>query len=163
VTPRARLARALHGLFDGTLIVKAVLATLEAAGGAGLWLTPNASVHALVGWLTRNQIAHAPGERAVQWFAQTSAGFSVESQHFYAFYLMAHGAIKLAMVFLLARRVPWAYPASVLLLGCFIAYQMHHWTETHSSALLLLSTFDALMIALVLREYRGLRRQHRAV
>ena len=80
----ARLARALHGLFDGTLIVKAVLATLEAAGGAGLWLTPNASVHALVGWLTRNQIAHDPSECAVQWFAQASASFSVESQHFYA-------------------------------------------------------------------------------
>lgn len=160
--PRARLARALHGLFDGTLIVKAVLATLEAAGGAGLWLTPNASVHALVGWLTRNQIAHEPSERAVQWFAQASAGFSVESQHFYAFYLMAHGALKLAMVFLLARRVPWAYPASVVLLAGFIAYQLHHWTETHSTTLLILSAFDAMMIALVIREYRGLRRPTRA-
>ncbi len=73
--PRARLARALRGLFDGTLIVKGFLATLEAAGGAGLWLTPNARVQALVGWLTRNQIAHEPGERAEQWFAQTSASF----------------------------------------------------------------------------------------
>jgi uncharacterized membrane protein len=159
----ARLATALHGLFDGTLIVKAVLATLEAAGGAGLWLTPNASVHALVGWLTRNQIAHEPSERAVQWFAQASASFSVESQHFYAFYLMSHGGLKLAMVFLLARRVLWAYPASVILLAGFISYQLHHWTETHSSTLLVLSAFDALMIALVLREYRALRRQPRAV
>jgi uncharacterized membrane protein len=99
----------------------------------------------------------------VQWFAQASASFSVESQHFYAFYLMAHGALKLAMVFLLARRVPWAYPASVILLAGFIVYQLHHWTETHSSTLLILSTFDALMIALVIREYRGLRRQPRVV
>ncbi len=75
---------------------------------------------------------------------------------------MAHGALKLAMVFLLARRVPWAYPASVILLAGFIAYQLHHWTETHSSALLFLSTFDALMIALVLREYSALRHHARA-
>jgi uncharacterized membrane protein len=154
----ARLARLLHGLFDGTLIVKAALATLEAAAGLGLWLTPNANVHAFVAWLTRNQLAHEPNERAVQWIAQAAAGFSVQSQQFYALYLLSHGGLKLGMVFLLARRVIWAYPASVVLLTAFIAYQMHHWTETHAPTLLVLSAFDLLMIALVIREYRGLRK-----
>jgi uncharacterized membrane protein len=156
--PATRLARALHGLFDGTLIVKAAFASFEAAAGMSLWLMPNANVHTFVGWLTRNQIAHEPNERAVTWLAQTAASFSVESQHFYALYLLSHGALKLAMVVLLARRVLWAYPASVVLLAGFIAYQLQHWTETHSSALLWLSALDTLMIALVIREYLGLRR-----
>ncbi len=29
--------------------------------------------------------------------------FSIETQHFYALYLLSHGALKLAMVLLLAR------------------------------------------------------------
>lgn len=110
--PTARLARALHGLFDGTLVVKAAFATLEALAGAGLWLTPNASVHALVGWLTRTHLAHHPGEWPVQWLVRAISGLSVESQHFYAFYLLFHGILKIAMVVLLARRVRWAYPAA---------------------------------------------------
>ncbi len=159
--PAARIARALHGLFDGTLIVKAAFATLEALAGAGLWLTPNASVHALVDWLIRNHLAHHPEEWPVQWLVRALGGLSVESQHFYAFYLLFHGVLKIAMVVLLARRVGWAYPAAVALLGAFILYQLHHWTQTHSPALLALSAFDALMIALVIREYIGLRRASR--
>ena len=154
----ARLARALHALFDGTLAVKAACAVLEAAAGLGLWLTPNARVHAYVEWLTDNQIAHHPDEWPVQWVLRQLSDLTGESQHFYALYLLFHGVLKLAMVALLLRGVRWAYPASVALLAAFVAYQLHHWTQTHSPALLALSAFDTLMIALVIREYRALPR-----
>ena len=60
-------------------------------------------------------------------------------------------------VILLARRVMWAYPAAVALLLGFIAYQLHHWTLEPSPTLLILSAFDAIMIGLVIREYKALR------
>jgi uncharacterized membrane protein len=61
------------------------------------------------------------------------------------------------MVILLARRVIWAYPAAVALLLGFITYQLHHWTQEPSPTLLILSAFDAIMIGLVIREYKALR------
>ncbi len=115
----------------------------------------------VVDWLTRNHLAHHPDEWPVQWMVRALSGLSVESQHFYALYLLFHGVLKIAMVILLARRVSWAYPAAVTLLGAFILYQLHHWTVTHAPALLALSAFDAVMIALVIREYIGLRQTRR--
>ncbi|MCB2144224.1 MAG: DUF2127 domain-containing protein, partial [Rhodobacteraceae bacterium] len=64
---------------------------------------------------------------------------------------------KLAMVVLLAARVAWAYPAAMVVLGGFVAYQLHQWTISGSSVLLALSAFDLVMIALVWREWRGMR------
>jgi uncharacterized membrane protein len=158
----ARIARALHALFDGTLVVKAFFASLEAAAGLGLWLTPNDSIHAFVRWLTSNHIVHHPDEWPVQWLLQALSGLTGESQHFYALYLLFHGVLKIAMVALLLRGVRWAYPASVALLAAFVAYQLSHWTQTHAPALLALSAFDTLMIALIIREYRGLGRMTRS-
>ncbi|MCO5128474.1 MAG: hypothetical protein M9957_14800 [Rhodobacteraceae bacterium] len=48
-------------------------------------------------------------------------------------------------------------PAAMVVLGGFVAYQLHQWTISGSSVLLALSAFDLVMIALVWREWRGMR------
>ena len=156
-TSGPRLSRWLHKLFEATLLVKGSLAASEALAGLGLLVTANHVILSLVGWLTRNDIAQHPGEGVTRWMEQAVQAFPIETQHFYAMYLMAHGGLKLAMVILLARRVIWAYPAAVALLLGFITYQLHHWTQEPSPTLLILSAFDAFMIGLVIREYKALR------
>jgi len=154
---RSRAARWLHNLFEASLLIKAALAASEALAGLGLLLTSNDLIQSFVGWLTRNELAQGPTDGMAHWIEQAIAAFSIETQHFYAFYLLAHGSLKLGMVLLLARRVLWAYPASVVLLSGFITYQLHHWTQSPSPPLLVLSAFDAIMIGLVIREYLVLR------
>jgi uncharacterized membrane protein len=151
------LTRWLHQLFEASLVIKGGLATTEALAGLGLLLTSNHRIVIFVDWLTRHEIAQDPQDKLARLTETAMATFSIETQHFYAFYLMAHGALKLAMVVLLARRIRWAYPAAMVLLSGFILYQLNHWTHTHSPLLLLLSTFDAFMIFLVWREYSALR------
>lgn len=125
--------------------------------GLGLLVTSNHLILSAVAWLTRNEIAQDPTDSMALWMRHAVDAFPIETQHFYALYLMGHGALKLAMVLLLARRVLWAYPVSMAVLAGFIVYQLHHWTGTHSPPLLVLSAFDAIMIGLVWREYRALR------
>jgi uncharacterized membrane protein len=157
----ARLARWLHQLFEASLVIKGLLAASEAVAGLGLWLTPNKSILLLVIWLTRNEIAQDPSDEMAIWFRHAAEAFPIQTQHFYALYLLAHGLLKLLMVGMLARRVLWAYPAAMAVLAGFVLYQMHQWTQSHSSVLFLLSGFDLFMIGLVWREFNEMRLHRR--
>ena len=152
-----RAARWLHELFEASLVVKGLLATAEGLSGLALLLTSNGVILGFVDWLTRNELAQDPTDAMARWVESLARGFSIELQHFYAVYLLGHGALKLAMVVLLAARVAWAYPAAMVVLAGFVAYQFHQWTISGSSVLLALSAFDLVMIALVWREWRGMR------
>jgi uncharacterized membrane protein len=84
--------------------------------------------------------------------------FSVESKHFYAFYLLSHGLVKLLLVIGLLRGKFWSYPASLIVLGLFIVYQLYRFSFTHGIGLLLLTLFDVLVMVLIWHEYRLVRR-----
>ena len=84
---------------------------------------------------------------------QVAHGFSSENAHFYSIYLFAHGIIKLVMVLMLARRALWAYPAAMVVLAGFVAYQLYRYSYDPSFGLLVLSALDFIMIGLVWREY----------
>lgn len=157
------LGRILHQAFEASLAIKGLMAAAEGLAGIGLLLTSNAALLAYVNWLTRHEIAQDPTDPIALWVQGAAGALSIETQHFYALYLIAHGALKLTMVLALAKRAVWAYPVSVLILACFVAYQLQHWTHTHSDLLLLLSGFDFVMILLILREYTQLRRQRPGV
>lgn len=153
----ATTARWWHGLFEAGLAVKGLLASAEALAGFGLWLVPNSGFQAFAHWLARNELAQEPTDWMARMAESAMAAFSIETQHFYAFYMMSHGLLKLGMVAALARKVAWAYPAAIALLLGFILYQMNHWTHTHSPVLLALSAFDCVMIVLIWHEYRSFR------
>jgi uncharacterized membrane protein len=153
-----RIGRCLHIVFKASLVFKGVLAALEALAGLGLLLAPNDRILALVDWLTRAQIAHDRSEPMTTWTAGIAQSFSIHSQHFYAIYLIGHGALKLVMVGMLARRTVWAYPVAICILIGFIIYQLHHWLVDGSSFLIVLSAVDLIMVGLVWREWRMLRR-----
>ncbi|WP_337142528.1 DUF2127 domain-containing protein [Mesorhizobium sp. Cs1299R1N1] len=80
--------------------------------------------------------------------------FSVSTQHFYAFYLLSHGLVQIALVAALLKRRLWAYPASLAALLLFIIYQLYRFSYTHSAGLIVLTLFDLLVVWLVWHEYR---------
>ncbi|GAC1575862.1 MAG: hypothetical protein NVS3B5_07120 [Sphingomicrobium sp.] len=43
----------------------------------------------------------------------------------------------------------WAYPASLVVMGLFIIYQLYRFSYTHGVGLILLTVFDLIVIALV--------------
>jgi uncharacterized membrane protein len=136
--------RRIRQVFVTSVLFKGAHALIEIAGGLALYLF---SADAIAHWLDEID-PHS-------WIARH---FPLSEQHFYAFYLLSHGLVKLVLVFGLLRERLWAYPASFAVFGAFIAYQLYRYSFTHEIALILLSIFDLFVIALAVHEYRLLRK-----
>ena len=147
-------ARALHWLFQASLILKGGFAASETVSGLGLLVTPTGAIGHWIAWLAHHELAADDADRLVSLLHHMSGANVVGSQHFYALYLLFHGMLKLAMVTALGRKIPLAYPMSMVILGGFVAYQLTSFLQGGPPILGILSALDAMMIALVWREYR---------
>jgi uncharacterized membrane protein len=157
INPASRLGRWLHWLFEASLVLKGMFAAAESLGGLGLLLTPNMTIINFVGWLTSNHLTQEPNADMARWVQHLTQAFPIQVQHFYAFYLLGHGAVKFIMVIMLARRILWAYPGAMALLAGFVVYQVTEYVTHGSFTFLLLSFFDLVMIVLVFREWNVLK------
>lgn len=157
INPASRLGRWLHWLFEFSLVFKGLFAAAETMGGLGLLLTPNITLINFVVWLYGHDLTQEPNADMAQWVRHLADTFSMQVQHFYAFYLLAHGLLKFLMVIMLARRILWCYPVAMLILAGFVSYQMTEYLRHGSMVLLALSGFDTFMIGLVYREWGVLK------
>jgi uncharacterized membrane protein len=57
----------------------------------------------------------------------------------YAFYLLSHTIVKLALVVGLLRNQLWSYPASLAVLTLFIIYQIYRFYDAQSLGLIVLT------------------------
>src|SRR4029077_6117752 len=74
-------------------------------------------------------------------------------------YLLLHGVLKVALVIALLRHWLPAYPPAILVLCLFVVYELYRATQTGSVLLPVRAVVDVAVIALVVREYRALRRE----
>ena len=147
----------LHWLFEASLAIKGLLCASETLAGLGLLLTPNLLIARFIFWVTHFEIAEDPTDTLANLTLRALDYFPIGTQHFYAFYLLAHGGLKLTIVLLLWRRVLWAYPAGMAVLTGFVAFQIYEFLHAGSPFLLLLALFDCVMIVLVWLEWRALK------
>ncbi len=151
-----RINRLLHEVFEASLVLKGLFALTETLSGLGLYFIGNDRIKAFVDWLARNELVEDPGDFLARHLIGIAQGLSIDTQSFFAFYLTSHGVVKLLMVAALAMRVTWAYPASIVILLGFIAYQVHRYMVSPSIALVLLTLFDIVVIWLIWREYKAM-------
>lgn len=150
--------RQIHRIFEVSVLLKGAHAVIECLSGLALAFASNRAILDLVDRLTRGELLEDQHDLVASALLHFSRGFSAQSQHFYAFYLLSHGIVKLALVVGLLKQKLWAYPASLVVLGLFIAYQVYRYTYTQSVGLIVLTIFDLFVIVLVWHEYRLLRR-----
>ena len=136
--------RRVHQIFAVSVSLKGLHALLEIAGGIALY---GFSADAIARWLDE-----------IDRSGLVARYFDLSEQHFYAFYLLSHGLVKVVLVYGLLKEKLWAYPASFVVFGAFIAYQLYRYSFTHELSLIFLSVFDLLVIALAIHEYRLLRK-----
>jgi uncharacterized membrane protein len=151
--------RRIHQIFELSVLLKGAHAALECIGGMALALTGNRAIRSLVTQVTQSELIEDRKDVVANHLLAWAQGFSVETQHFYAYYLLSHGAVKLALVTGLLLRKLWAYPITVAVFGLFIIYQLYRYTQTHGLGLLLLTVLDLIVVALTWHEY-GLMRRH---
>lgn len=150
--------RRIHQLFEVSVLLKGVHAAGECIGGIALAMTSNGSIRQLVARLTQSELAEDKRDFVANHLIAWAQGFSIQTQHFYAWYLLSHGIVKLALVAGLLMRKLWAYPTAIIVFGLFIAYQLYRYTQTHGFGLLVLTALDLIVVALTWHEFRLIRR-----
>ncbi len=151
----------IHQVFLVSVLLKGAHAVIECVGGVVLSLVSTATIANLVNAVTQEELIEEPNDVIATHLLALAQGFSVETKNFYAFYLLSHGAVKLLLVIGLLRRKLWSYPASLIVFGLFIVYQLYRYSYTHGVGLIVLSVFDIVAMGLIWHEYRLLR-QHLA-
>ncbi|OIQ71887.1 hypothetical protein GALL_464940 [mine drainage metagenome] len=147
----------LHQIFEVSLLAKGLLATAEMLGGLGLWLLSNDWIVRTAQMLGRREITGAPTDHLTLRALHFAEGFSVQSQSFWAWYMIVHATMRLAVVLGLVLRIDWAYPASIVMLFGFIAYQLERFWFTGAWSLIALTLFDLAVIWLIWHEHQQLR------
>ena len=148
----------IHKAFQIGVLLKGAHAVLECAGGIGLALVSTNSISAFVNHFTQEELIADPRDFIAAHMLAFAQNFTVETKHFYAFYLLSHGLVKIALVIGLLKGKLWSYPASLVVLGLFIAYQLYRFSYTHSPGLIILTILDIVVMILVWHEYRLVRR-----
>jgi uncharacterized membrane protein len=149
--------RRIHQIFEVSVVLKGIHALIECVGGLMLAFVSTASITHLVVNLTQDDFVEDHFDAVATHLQAWANGFSLQAQHFYAFYLLSHGIVKIALVIGLLRAKLWAYPASIVVMSLFIAYQVYRYTYTHGVGLIILTLFDLILIGLVWHEYRLMR------
>jgi len=148
-------------LFVLSVWIKGVDGVLEIFGGAALLSATPGFIVRVVQVLTQDEIAEDPRDLVANYLRRAAARVSFSSEHFMSIYLFIHGALKIALVWALLRRVLPAYPVSIAAFAVFIGYQLYRYTWKPGVGLLVFSAVDAVVIGLIYLEYRALQAQHR--
>jgi uncharacterized membrane protein len=152
--------RRIHRIFEISILLKGAHALIECAGGILLAFISTQTITGLVKTLTQSELIEDPHDLVATRLLDFAQQLSVSTQHFYAFYLLSHGAVKVFLVIGLLRNRLWAYPASLAALGLFVVYQLYRYSYTQSLGLVILTIFDMALMALIWHEYRIVQHHH---
>ena len=146
----------LDKLFEFSLLIKAVTATLEVIGAILLMVVPSQAAVDFVHHITQRELYEnhhsAIAHTVTEWVNSlwlTSHGFAIT-------FLLVHAAIKYTIVFGLLRNKRWAYPFGFSTLILMMAYQLYDIVVHFSWGMVVLFVFDIFVLWLVWREYQKL-------
>lgn len=149
--------RRIHQVFQVSIVLKGAHALIECLSGLALALISTATIVSAVNFLTQTELVEDPHDFVANHLLAWAQHFSVSTKSFYAFYLLSHGVVKLLLVAGLLKEKLWSYPASLVVLGLFIVYQLYRFSYTHGAGLIILTIFDIFVMVLIWHEYRLVR------
>jgi uncharacterized membrane protein len=150
--------RRIHQIFEVSVLLKGAHALMECIGGLALAVVSTGTIAALVNTLTQEELIEDPNDFIATHLLALAQNFSVSSRHFYAFYLLSHGLVKIFLVIGLLKNKLWSYPTSLAVMSLFIFYQLYRFFYTRSLGLIVLTVFDLIVMVLIWHEYRLWRR-----
>lgn len=152
--------KTFHQAFEIGLLLKAVFAIAEIAGGIGAYFVTPQSLIQIANFISGHELAENPRDFIANYLQHAAHQFSMSTRHFVAVYLLAHGIVKLWLIAGLLRKRLWYYPVAIAVFGLFVFYQLYRYTLTHSIFLLLITAIDLVVIALTWYEFGRLRRHY---
>jgi uncharacterized membrane protein len=153
----AERRRKLELVYRVGVIVKGLDGVIELVGGLLLWLAPGLLRAVLVPLSGTVAGDHPIRNFVAYWAGHFGQELAAGSSTFVVFFLLAHGIVKVVLVYCLLREYHWVYPYALAVLGLFAAYQIFVLVGAPTVGMALLTALDFLIIWLVWREWRVLR------
>ena len=153
--PAERPRTATDKAFRISLYLKGLDGLLETAGGILLLIVTPEQINHLARWLTQGELSEDPHDFIANHILKTAHHLTGASLAFGAAYLLAHGIVKIVLVFEVIRDHLWAYVGLIGVTALFVIYQVYRLVvDKFSVSLFLLTLFDLLIIYLTQKEYR---------
>jgi uncharacterized membrane protein len=154
---RSLAGEALRRAYRVGIAIKGIDGTLELLAGLALWIFPQA-----LAALLRPLAGPVGPDHPIRGFVGYWAGrmdhdLSYGPHAFVVFFLLAHGVVKVVLVYCLYREYHWVYPYGIAVLVLFTLYQLYVVARTPSVGMVLFMVLDVVIIWLVWREWRELR------
>lgn len=143
--------------FRVSVFFKGITSLFEVIAGILVLVVPVSWVTDIVMRLAQQELLEDPRDFIATHALTLVQYFAIANVTYIAFYLLSRGIIKLLLVIALLKNQLWAYPASLVVLGCFMVYQMYRITLGLSPLLIALTAFDIVVMWFILREYQVLR------
>jgi uncharacterized membrane protein len=93
----------IHQVFQISILLKGAHALIECLGGVAVALVSTGAIRDLINTLTQEELLEDPRDFLATHLLTAAQQFSVGTKHFYVFYLLSHGVVKLFLVAVLGK------------------------------------------------------------
>jgi uncharacterized membrane protein len=150
--------RELHDAFEVGVIIKGLDGIAELIGGFLLLFISGETIQNIFLFFARHELAEDPKDLVANYLLHLIGGLSIQTQLFYGWLFIIHGAVKVFLVAGLVRGKLWAYPAAIAAFLLFVLYQLYQISFSHSWLLVIITVIDVIVIALTVHEYLRVKR-----
>lgn len=140
--------------FQASITLKGLDGLLEIVTALLFLAVTPTRASSLIDFFTFHSLSRNPNAFVASHLLHASQNIVAHAHYFVFFYLLSHGVAKVVLVAALWCNRMWAYPALIIMLVAFIAYQLYRLTFAPSIFLVGLTIFDAIVVLLTWAEYR---------
>lgn len=148
----------LDKIFEGGIVLKGISGLLEFIGGLLLLFISPSTMHNWLVLITQKELLEDPRDKVANLLLHSTQHITSSSRAFAIIYLWIHAAVKLIAVIGILKNQLWAYPFSLVALGCLMIYQLYSIVFIKPSlGMIALTIFDIFILWLISREYKKVR------
>src|SRR3989338_862615 len=103
------------GIFEISLLIKALNAIADLFGGIIVWFTSKAILVTFILNFFQNELSDNPNDYISNFIVNSAAALSISSQFILGAYLFIHGFVKMFLLICLYQKKLWAYPTSLII------------------------------------------------
>jgi uncharacterized membrane protein len=140
-------------VFEGSLLIKGVLAAGEFFSGLFLLFVSPAAIHRFLTFITQQRLSENPHDKLAHFVLHSADSLNVSNKGFVVAYLWLLAAIKLTAVIGILRGILWVYPFALVSLGLIMLFQVYTIAVDASFGLIVLTVFDIFVLGMIWREY----------
>lgn len=147
-----------HELFRIGILVKAADGFIEACAGAYFYFFGYSTINGVLFSVFHEEIVESPRDAFWQFMINEWRTISLSSSSFWGLLFVIHGATKLLLSAALLKNKLWAYPTAAIVLTLFVGFEIYSLANRPSLFLWLITIFDAVVVLLILHEYRHIKK-----